>query len=86
MRWFYGHSGLKSVAVCKSLRLCRRGFEVGSQGPVQSEDIPGWDLPRRCEHLKSYLDEYCFRFNHRREAALLFAKLVRAVVLSVVAK
>lgn len=38
----------------------------------------------RCTHLQTYLDEFCFRFNHRTKKDELFSRLARAVVTSCV--
>lgn len=39
----------------------------------------------RCLNLQAYLDEFCFRFNRRHSGPQLFARLVRAVAVSVLA-
>ena len=83
---FQAYPGLKNVAVDAKVYDCASGDLKWLHKALSNlKAFLTGTYHGRCEQLQSYLDEYCFRFNRRRSADQLFARLVRAVAVSAVA-
>ena len=83
---FQAYPGLKNVAVDAKVYDCASGDLKWLHKALSNlKAFLTGTYHGRCEQLQSYLDEYCFRFNRRRSADQLFARLARAVAVSAVA-